>query len=254
MSVHLYNHQLHALLKPVTPIAASQPSVWDDVLASVWIQRQGNYLYGAATNRYVCAIQRIAVEPAQLDGKFSGLLAVDSVKHMLRLFPASRHSIPAVTISQRPEGTSGPKRLAIATLAAGLLPEQRNDPAAPSISVEYPLLSSARMPDLFSLAAGKIAEEKPDRIDRIGINVRQLGLFAGVAQGSEPVVLNLGKSAASPTILQYGEDFLGLLMPVRLVDPKGSLEAGSDYYANTLTAWREVLTPLHEELAEAKKL
>lgn len=211
--------ELHALLKPVIPLAASDDM--PPVIAAVHIKAHGDYLTAAATDRFRAGIQRI--RPADgVSDDFEALVNINDAKRLLAIHKPVRgkDSLP-VTLSVDDgvlwsESTGGfgfdlgSARLGM-RLVLGKFPNLASLFTAPIDSVDDP---GDLLLDIALLSGFKAAAEVNRGDDRApGLIMRKAG-------------------PNKPVMIHAGEDFVGLIM-------QRKLDGKSGCPADWVDSWRD---------------
>lgn len=256
MKITLSNRQLHALVKPVVPFACTDDYL--ESLHSVSIRRHGDYLVAAATDRFRVGMTRVKVEEMP-KGEFACTVRLPEIARLLALFRPGRRSLvkqPRLTLS-----------IAKGVLHAEALPPStkgkpgwyRHDDEAhdfASLQVGCKLVEG-NPPDLFKLVRERLAAATEQAPSTVGVNMAFLAEFQNAVKHLDPadfertqaVSIHLPKDPGKPLLVRAGDNFVGLLMPRRLI---GS-EDWTPAYQPTNDPWPELLSALSEREVEASK-
>lgn len=199
-SITLTVSALHALVDPVIPHAAGVGDV--SILASVFLRVEGRTALAMASDRYRAGMQRVELDEQPVGGAFEAAVPTATLKEIFRAFRGGRDVDPLLTLSATP---------ALLTVAAtgglGGLAEARVTYNLPVPPDQYPQIDR-----LFRKALTARTEEAP-----IGaaFNPAFLASFrTGQPRGAVLRITSAG-DGNRPWIVRVGDDFLGLLIPVR---------------------------------------
>lgn len=218
-TVTLSVRTLSKLVDPVLPHTSHEGIGL--ILESVLIRQQGDWLTALGTNRYTLAMQRVAVpKPEPVDGvveiaappegeSFAAAIPRTVIARIRLIFKATRNSDPVITLA-----VDEADRLTVTSadtldgLVGAALTFQ-----LPSPVKTYPDLARLIEPALKSALAA-------DALPCGGtFSPQRLASFAiGHPHYDHAVITPTDPSGNKPWLVRIGEDFIGLIVPVRTGD------------------------------------
>ncbi len=198
-SVTLTARDLTALVAPVLPFTEKDGTL--PVLGAVKIEARGKWLVATATDRYRIAMQRIALEPPP-DKGFAALIPVAVLARIRSTFKHTRRSNPALRLSLKGDEL----RVSAAEEFEGLF----------DASFGFRLINPVSdFPDLTPLIV-KALKAEPAPSTEVALNAHFTADFATAATTAQPMKLSpTGNGKKDPWMVRIGEDFLGLIVPIR---------------------------------------
>ena len=187
--------QFKRLVEPVLPFADKGDTL--PILEAVMFRSHGGRLYAHATDRYRLGVQRVEAEVA--DG-LTFLLASKSIRAILNLYRGTKLHDPDLVLTV----TADSLRVAGAGSLGFSSDSYTTWPLTPG---DYPTVGT-----LITQAATRALEG----VAPTSVNAAFLGDFkmaAVHAEGIEPV--RMWTSPNKPNLIRVGDDFIGVLMPVR---------------------------------------
>lgn len=219
---------LKALVEPVTPCAGADDML--PVLNCVQIKTNGEWLVASATDRFRLAAHR---QRGEWPAGWQALIPVRTLRGIFATFKAGRGSDPELTLTIVDDHNLKVE------MTGGL-----NDGLFSEASITYPLLSG-EFPNLGQILSKAIAAESVAGDRRF--NWKFLSGFSAADPHGQGLIMHGGDPSA-PMLVTDGEDFVGILMPRRLVaseDGATSLD---------LSSWTDILgDPVAPKAPAAKK-
>lgn len=197
-SIELTSSTLRELILPVMPLASDDLTF--PVLAAVLIRSDGTTVTALATDRYRAGIQRIT--PAQAAEGFSALVSTTDLRHILTVFKPARKMDTELRLTT---GEDAGKPTITIEAIGGLTTFSAASFTYRQVDDAYPLIDS-----LFAQALERV----PTRpVPDFAVDPRFLADFKPLRRG-EPMRVSVS-DALKPILITIGNDFLGLLMPVK---------------------------------------
>lgn len=212
--------QFAQLVRPVVPLAAADGML--PILNAVHFYSAGDYLVASATDRFRLGIHRRRLDGAPpVDLKFG--LSLASISRIGQIFRGPRTFDPVLRFSIE----DGLARVSQTGGLEGIV----------EASVAFPLVDG-EFPNLPKIITNGLDSDM-ERADTVGVNSAFLADFQHAVTDATPLVIRMGgtdldKASTRPLILTAGEDFIGLLMPVRFEPTE---------HSRTLTDWQTFLDP-----------
>lgn len=212
MKVTLLYSELRALLAPVIPFAGADDML--PILQRVAVATSGPYLVAQATDRFTAGFQRI--QPSTpVDGEFTLLLQASDAKRMLNLLRPLRGSDPKVAIAVDEHGV-----VHVSADDAGLALGFRGI----DVSFSSPVIGDG-FPDLVSV----LPKDLTDTVGEVGLNLDLLTKFRTALELNKdggnkrrlPFAIHMPTSVGKPITITAGDDFVGIIMPLRPEDHAG---------------------------------
>lgn len=208
MKIVLTYSELRALLAPVIPHAAT-----DDMLPSICqipIAESNGFLVAQATDRFTAAFKRIKPNTPAPEG-FATSFATADARRLLSLLKPGRGSDPEIEIE--PTDTGDVK---VTSKSGGFslgFTELRLAFPSPDL-----FSSSNSFPDM----GGLLPKSCDNAVSFGGFNLRFLARFniaieVEFGDNNSAAGLRFGDSPNKPLLVSVGQDFLGLIMPRRLI-------------------------------------
>lgn len=217
--------QFRGLVTPVLPMASSDPMI--PILNSVLIESRGKWLTATATDRFRLAIKRVKA-PEDDWPEFRAIVPASTIKAILAAFkPSRRDSNPELTLT-----ITAQDRMKVVGGSA-LLDMLGAD-------IDYPL-TVGTFPDVQRLVRDAL-NHKASTTSTIGLN---FGFLADFAKAESNLAIRI-TTPASPAVITNGDDFLGIIMPRRLVEA-----VGSDGDLLLDADWTSLLAPQSDEAKES---
>jgi hypothetical protein len=215
--------ELKRLTVPVLPCASTDRYV-SPILASVHIQRRGDWLVATTTDRYRCAVHRVPTEATE---EFEVLLPTGVLKSILTLFGPTARSKPQLSLTVE-DG------VLVVDLAG-----QLHDGPFTSATVSYPLPSGQFPIDGVRGIVAKAVAMKPVATDR-RMNWNLLADFKAADRGDGLTIR--GGNADRPMLVTDNENFVAVIMP-RIIKTwvGGERVAQAVVEAVELSGWADVL-------------
>lgn len=199
--------QLRDLVTPVLPHASKDVTL--PILTALRIRTTGQYVTAIATDRYRIGFQRIALDPAPEAG-FDATVYVGALKQILGIFRPTRAHNP--TLSLTVEG----EKLTVA--AADTLDSAfgaRGGFVGASLTFQ---LVNGDYPKLDRLVRDALEGEPEQAAMAATFNPEFLADFRIGQPRHQPMRISPTGAATRPWLIRIGDDFLGLLVPVRFAD------------------------------------
>lgn len=188
---------LHKGLTAVLPFAGTDDTL--PMLCAVEITSRDGYLTFATTDRYTLGTYRVKWE----GGDVNALLPAKEAKELARF--AKDMAREYRTVGE-------------ALIVSLKFTERDVQADVFGRRVTLPLMQDVMFVKWRAILPDEDAlKQETGRIDMIGLNPTFLARFAKVPAGrGEPMRLILGASALKPALVKIGDDFTGLIMPVRI--------------------------------------
>lgn len=202
-ALNITARQLKALVAPVLPLAGRDDML--PVLTAIRVEVDGPWLIAMATDRFRLGIKRLrAVEDEPWPAGWSATIPVRTLKGILAAFKPSYREGDAQLVL-----TVDDDQHSLHVVAGGALLDMLG------ASITYPL-ETGEYPKLRTLIrTGLAAPVAEDGI--AGFNWALLSEFRAAAPThGGPLVIRVG-AGANPTLISDGEDFIGAIMPRRMV-------------------------------------
>lgn len=205
--------QLRDLLTPVIPHASKDETL--PTLRAVHIRTAGKYVTAIATDRYRIGFQRVALDPEPEAG-FDAVLSAVAIKRLLALFRPSRSHNPAVRLT-----IDGARITAAAasTLDDGEQPNMwflGDGLAGASLTFQ---LVDGDYPKVDRLIRDALNSKAEDAAMAPSFNPEFLADFRIGQPKHIPMQISATGPVKKPWLIRIGDDFIGLLVPVRYADP-----------------------------------
>lgn len=217
---------LVAPVLPFTDRTGFLPLLW-----SVKIEAHGPHLVAMATDRYRIGVKRIVPEITP-DPKFAALVPASVLARIRSTFKHTRRSNPSLRL----EVTGDVLRVSGAEEFEGLFD------ASFSFRLPNPV---ADYPDIQKLLVKALSAEPPAEPTAGSFNPHFLADFAAASAGAQTMRLSPSGPADKPWIVRVGDDFLGLIVPIRH-------EVGEDTAA-VRADWLALLQPAPVKVARKSK-
>lgn len=190
------------------PFASTDATV--PIIHSVWLEASDGSFSATATNRHALGHSR-AECVGSLDEPV--IIGAADARLITRLFkPSKRHdSGPDVTITTTEAGTA--RFTYTSANSLGLLPEL-------GIGVR---LIPGEIPNYARLLKDSLTKDRSDLTGPVGLNPDFLASFARVQRGHGEYMRLYLTSETNAVVVQIGDRFVGMLMPIRL--PVGTEKA-----------------------------
>ena len=236
---------LRTILAAAVPFAGSENAM--PGINAALLEGKGKWLVATATDRYALGKSRVAAEG--VDG-FRALVKLADAKHILKTFTAAKgqESPVVVSLTVQDRTTTDTAKLTV-DREDGLFAD------CDSLTATYSLVDG-EFPKTDSLFhKWKPATERAGG----GFNPQQLAKFQHVVSAhGEPIRLTIGDGSGT-TIVQAGDHFLGLIMPVRLsetspvADLAGWVDVLGEAPKEEAAPVAEPVEPVAKKAAPAKK-
>ena len=199
--------QLRDLVTPVIPHASKDQTL--PSLCAVRIRSAGQYVTAIATDRYRIGFQRVTLSDPPAEAGFDALVSVAVLKRILGIFRPTRWHNPALRLTveglrltvgvadtlDEPRGALDASGMVGATLTFNV------------IDADYPKIDRLIREAL---------EAKPDEAAMAAVfNPEFLADFRIGQPRHEPMRITATGGPARPWLIRIGDDFIGLLVPVR---------------------------------------
>lgn len=229
--IRLKASELRDLLAPILPIAGRDDML--PVLTAVLIETRKGYVTATATDRFRAAIHRIKPEQELVEDEqtFRSLVFGGDLRRALALFKPTRYNDPQLELIESPDG-----HLCIADVGAltGL--------AGATFNMQ---LCEGQFPDILKLIREALATEPTAH--EAGVNPSFLADFRNAAPRHTALRIRMGATSGKPIVLTGGENFVGVLMPRRLISED------NDGFGNVDQMWTAFLAPEPVAKPVAKK-
>jgi hypothetical protein len=203
-----------ALVAPVKPHAGRDDMF--PVLNAIRFEVRNGYLLAMATDRFRLAIHRTETEAVS----FTATVRVREVENLLRIFKPQRGQDPELVMSVHE--TEGKQFLRV---------EQTGAFGFDFIdaSMSFPL-EVGEFPNIAKLIGETLAEEPSEGGREFGLNAVFLADWRHTAKQGRALVIR-SHSPLRPVVFAAGDDFIGLQMPMRLIEG----QAIPEHWTTTLT-------------------
>lgn len=202
--------QFRKLVTPVLTCVGADDML--PILTAIKIETRGRWLIASATDRFKLAIKRVEHPDGEWP-EFTALVPARSVQTILKQFrPLRGHLDPELTLSARQD------RLTV-TVGGGF------DGIA-AASMTY-FLIEGEFPDVGEIVSKTLAQDQA-AMDNSGYGWKHFAAFAAADEGAGLRIRTYGDAKA---MLVLGPDFVGMVMPRRMVD-----RVGDDGWAEILAA------------------
>lgn len=191
--------QLRALVDPVLPAAGTDDML--PILKAVRVEAQGKWLVAVATDRFTIAVQRIARSEGEWPA-WSATIPTQTLRSLFATFkPSRRDTDPEIELTLAGDSLH-------VTGCSQLLDVQE-------ASIVYPL-ESGEFPKVGAMLSKAVEAEPGD--PSFAFDPAKMARLLSKARGS--VTLKAGPTGKA-MVLHDGDDWLGLLMPRKLVYSSG---------------------------------
>ena len=204
-AITLTASQLRDLLAPVMPHASKDDTV--GILVAVRIRTAGKYVTAIATDRYRIAFQRVALDPAPEPG-FDALVAVRVLKRILTIFKPGRMHDPALTL------TVTDTRLTVTAADTIEQAQGLDDGGLIGASMTFQLVDGD-YPKIDRLVRDALNGKPEDTAMAPSFNPAFLADFRIGQPRNTPMRIEPTGPVNKPWLIHIGEDFIGLLVPIR---------------------------------------
>ncbi|WP_163540811.1 hypothetical protein [Occultella kanbiaonis] len=212
-----------ALVGPVVPLALNDRYNSTPILQAVYVRSSGPYLTATATDRYRMGVKRLRTAETPPAG-ISAVMPLTTVKRILTAFKVSRSHNPELRLTFGPDTVKVESGFAFADGGEAAL-------TLPLVTDKYPPVDR-----LIREAMGReVAAES------FAVNPAFLGDFRHAQQMGEPLVIK-STGRTHSVVVHVGEDFIGLIQPVRF-------EGDDERVAALDTGWADLLDAPAEEKA-----
>lgn len=197
--------QLRDLVTPVIPHASKDDTL--PSLTSVRIRTAGHYVTAIATDRYRIGFQRLLLEEQPPEG-FDALVPVRVLKRMLTLFRPTRWHNPTLSL------TVDQLRMTVASADA------LTDDGMLDASLTFGLAEEGVSPrNVLDRLVAEALAGKPDGEAMVpAFNPHFLADFRLGQPQHIPMRISATGKVNKPWLVRIGEDFIGLIVPVRQTD------------------------------------
>lgn len=217
-AVILTARDLDALTASVIPHAETDRTF--PLLGSVLIRSAGDYVTAIATDRYRIALKRL-VPAERPDNGFRAVVPVAALKQIKTIFRARRDHDPALRLVVDEDSL-------VVTVIDGLTGADFG--AATGAYLRF-ALTVGEYPKIDKLVRKALDAKVPDEAFQMTVNPTFLASFKAGQPSAEPMqVTPTGEN--QPWLIRVGDDFIGLLVPVRF---------GGGETANTPESWDVLL-------------
>lgn len=229
----LTHRALADLVRPILPFA--QPREFGfPMLAGVLIERRGAHVVAAATDRYRLGMKRVKPDRDQGEScstAFRVLLPATALRKALTLFqPLKRYAPPLPTIS-----------ITLRNGRAEIAGNQLRDYA--SLRLEYEPLDDDGYPPLHKLLGGALEARDEERVDAFALNPELIAAVERPDGGHGAVDILPGGRADKPLVFASGDDFVGMLMPMRFAGRGMTTPTGHAIRDELVASWNPTLNP-----------